>query len=750
MADPGQVGKVRGSKGRNNRALGDHSKTAAIRMKTSTHAATHGHTAKVENRRKGRHKAEDKDLKELPVIAAKKYSHHCLQCEASFVSKSQLEKHIQWKHAERTQASVDGKVAKTVGRGRGRKRATENAENSPKKCKKKKRELSLHSENGECTTQNRNNSVTNATNTQEALTSNELNKSKKQTLIPEEDPERTKHRRKQKTPKKFTGEQPSISGTFGLKDDKRRGKGKKKNKSSSAEDVHQKPVGVPVKKEPVTPLPGSQEEKWHQEITKKGEILCPNCATVHRKTVAGLKKHLEICKELQDALKCQHCSKQFKSKAGLRYHMMAEHNNKPVMNAEKLLDEHQERDRLRCVLKQMGKLKCPNEGCITTFTSLMGYQYHQKRCGKELEDIGKALFICEHCEKEYKSKAGHDHHVKCEHTEAVKLLPRGDRGSRLLKPPLGNGKCRGQATQGDEGPASGSTEPHDSGQSKLLRLELPKAGRQPGTCELPMLQSAGPTAEASEMETDDSDHKLVDEELENSFEKTPSGRIRRRSAQVAVFHLQEIAEDELSKLWTRRRNKDDLVPDIKRLKYTRPGFPTFNPTQLESWKNEVKENGQICCPNNHCEAIYSSFSGLKAHLATCTKGEHLVGKYRCLICQKEFSSESGVKYHINNSHSENWFRASAEIRQRSRRELKVANSESKECPSAKKRGRKPREIAPELSRRDKEMAGAKATTDQITSQCSPGLKSNSKVKRRNMLPGGKKGRCKEVQNECQH
>lgn len=34
---------------------------------------------------------------------------------------------------------------------------------------------------------------------------------------PEEDPERTKHRRKQKTPKKFTGEQPSISGTFGLK-----------------------------------------------------------------------------------------------------------------------------------------------------------------------------------------------------------------------------------------------------------------------------------------------------------------------------------------------------------------------------------------------------------------------------------------------------------------------------------------------------------------------------------------------------
>ena len=50
------------------------------------------------------------------------------------------------------------------------------------------------------------------------------------------------------------------------------------------------------------------------------------------------------------------------------------------------------------------------------------------------------------------------------------------------------------------------------------------------------------------------------------FERTPSGRVRRRSAQVAVFHLQEIAEDELAKDWgTKRRIKDDLVPDSKRV-----------------------------------------------------------------------------------------------------------------------------------------------------------------------------------------
>lgn len=54
------------------------------------------------------------------------------------------------------------------------------------------------------------------------------------------------------------------------------------------------------------------------------------------------------------------------------------------------------------------------------------------------------------------------------------------------------------------------------------------------------------------------------------FERTPSGRVRRRSAQVAVFHLQEIAEDELAKDWgTKRRIKDDLVPDSKRVRTER-------------------------------------------------------------------------------------------------------------------------------------------------------------------------------------
>lgn len=56
------------------------------------------------------------------------------------------------------------------------------------------------------------------------------------------------------------------------------------------------------------------------------------------------------------------------------------------------------------------------QGCSAHFSSLMGYQYHQKRCGGELSDDEKALFLCQHCGKSYRSKTGRDYHVRTEHS----------------------------------------------------------------------------------------------------------------------------------------------------------------------------------------------------------------------------------------------------------------------------------------------------------------------------------------------
>jgi hypothetical protein len=39
-------------------------------------------------------------------------------------------------------------------------------------------------------------------------------------------------------------------------------------------------------------------------------------------------------------------------------------------------------------------------------------------------------------------------------------------------------------------------------------------------------------------------------------------------------------------------------------------------------------------------------------LSLSMQGDFEAGKYKCLICKKEFNSESGVKYHINSVHSQ--------------------------------------------------------------------------------------------------
>nr|NP_001257541.1 zinc finger protein 512B isoform 3 [Gallus gallus] len=653
---------------------------------------------KTEGKKKGRPKAENQALKDIPLplmnqwkdefkahsrvkcpnsgcwlefpsiyglkyhyqrcqggAISEKLTYSCSYCEAAFSSKTQLEKHRLWNHLDRPvpASKTENKVQKAIGKSSGKKRAAESSACPtihPKQAKTEKALSQDHAENGECPAESRESkefqiaaaeAIAAATPTAKSSSGKDGGQQGgSQASLQEEDPERMKHRRKQKTPKKFTGEQPSISGTFGLKglvkaEDKAKAhRAKKLEGSTNMEELKKKPPGAGVKKEAAVHLPAaSPEDQWQREISEKGEVACPTCSVITRKTIVGLKKHMDVCQKLQDALKCQHCKKQFKSKAGLNYHTMAEHVSK---------------------------------GCVANFSSLMGYQYHQKRCGKQLAEADKPVFSCPHCGKKYKSKAGHDYHVRSEHPASVS--PPDTSTTQEVGPSLPGGDCRAAEPVG-------RSEPGRAGPGKPP--EEPEVKPEPTPVE--------------------------------DFERTPSGRIRRTSAQVAVFHLQEIAEDELARDWTKRRMKDDLVPETKRLNYTRPGLPKLNPRLLESWKNEVKEKGHINCPNNCCEAIYSSVSGLKAHLANCNKGEHSVGKYRCLLCQKEFSSESGVKYHIIKAHSENWFRTSSETtrKKKNREQLSSSKEEKKKSTNGKKRGRKPKERPLETSLKSKESVTAK-------------------------------------------
>ncbi|XP_030054436.1 zinc finger protein 512 [Microcaecilia unicolor] len=322
--------------------------------------------------------------------------------------------------------------------------------------------------------------------------------------------------------------------------------------------------GSYVPKEPPSYPAGSIEEKWYLEILHNGQVTCPKCSVIVRKTVEGLKKHMESCRE--DAYTCQHCGKKFRSSAGMTYHLMAFHNLFAQGDTDDL-NNQPDRGRLRKVLKCMGRLKCMRKGCSSSFTTMMGYLYHTKKCGKEEAELEVMALKCQHCGRAYQSRAGLVYHVRTKHEPLT--------------------SCHGDQRQ----------------------------------------------------------------QKENSYE----ARVQRRSAKIASYYLHEIASEELIKEWPKRKLLRDLVPDDRKLKFRRPGLPTFSKEVLQKWNVELKRFHIIHCPNEDCEAVYSSIPGLKAHLGTCSKGDFVSGKYVCLLCEKEFVSESGVKYHINTVHSEEWF-----------------------------------------------------------------------------------------------
>lgn len=50
------------------------------------------------------------------------------------------------------------------------------------------------------------------------------------------------------------------------------------------------------------------------------------------------------------------------------------------------------------------------------------------------------------------------------------------------------------------------------------------------------------------------------------METKGGGRVQRRSAKIAVYHLQELASVELTKEWPKRKVLQDLVPDDRKVR----------------------------------------------------------------------------------------------------------------------------------------------------------------------------------------
>lgn len=58
-------------------------------------------------------------------------------------------------------------------------------------------------------------------------------------------------------------------------------------------------LGAPAPHLRPWPCPaGGPEEQWQRAIHERGEAVCPTCNVVTRKTLVGLKKHMEVCQKV--------------------------------------------------------------------------------------------------------------------------------------------------------------------------------------------------------------------------------------------------------------------------------------------------------------------------------------------------------------------------------------------------------------------------------------------------------------------
>lgn len=48
-----------------------------------------------------------------------------------------------------------------------------------------------------------------------------------------------------------------------------------------------------------SPSPANPEDQWQREISEKGEVSCPTCSVITRKTIVGLKKHMDVCQKVR-------------------------------------------------------------------------------------------------------------------------------------------------------------------------------------------------------------------------------------------------------------------------------------------------------------------------------------------------------------------------------------------------------------------------------------------------------------------
>ncbi|XP_006818346.1 uncharacterized protein LOC102804013 [Saccoglossus kowalevskii] len=155
---------------------------------------------------------------------------------------------------------------------------------------------------------------------------------------------------------------------------------------------------------------------WASQIASDGFAKCARCCQ-RRNHISSMEKHHKDCLAKTPAevdYFCPHCQRHFQSSAGLKYHMMATHNDlmSPGAGSESSeADEGNENLVLRAILRKVGKIRCQVEDCNRSFSTFAGFVYHRQRCGVK----NPKKYICDKCQKEYQSQPGLKAHMLAIH-----------------------------------------------------------------------------------------------------------------------------------------------------------------------------------------------------------------------------------------------------------------------------------------------------------------------------------------------
>ncbi|XP_033100681.1 uncharacterized protein LOC117104116 isoform X2 [Anneissia japonica] len=159
-----------------------------------------------------------------------------------------------------------------------------------------------------------------------------------------------------------------------------------------------------------------EADVWVGHLNNGKSAKCRWCSMNYKKLTTIL-RHYDKCHEYyKNGFNCNECGNIFKSPGSLNYHKLANHTKAVVEESQKKDKKQSEAQVLKQLLRQKKKLNCKNESCTKSFTTVLGYQYHMKRCG--VEEVA-AIYTCQICQKTYTTDPGLKYHLSSRHAPTV-------------------------------------------------------------------------------------------------------------------------------------------------------------------------------------------------------------------------------------------------------------------------------------------------------------------------------------------